>query len=163
MKKSHHVRKMLQLILCFFLMILFFHRSTIKAETFVSNGKTIIKEWLFQLLQKKYKIVRSPKSYNSQVGVPLSVWQMEASNDLAIFEAGISRPDEMDKLQAIIRPGIGIFTNIGDAHNENFISIMQKVGEKLKLFTKVDTLIYCSDHAAIQEVLIRSQMLDWRT
>ncbi|MCD4723540.1 MAG: bifunctional UDP-N-acetylmuramoyl-tripeptide:D-alanyl-D-alanine ligase/alanine racemase [Bacteroidales bacterium] len=125
-----------------------------------SNGKTIIKEWLFQLLQKKYKIVRSPKSYNSQVGVPLSVWQMEASNDLAIFEAGISRPDEMDKLQAIIRPGVGIFTNIGDAHNENFISIMQKVGEKLKLFTKVDTLIYCSDHAAIQEVLIRSQMLE---
>jgi len=125
-----------------------------------SNGKTIIKEWLFQLLNKKFKIVRSPKSYNSQIGVPLSVWQMETSNNLAIFEAGISRPDEMDKLQSIIRPNIGIFTNIGEAHNENFISLNQKVGEKLKLFTKVETLIYCPDHAAVQEVLIRSQILE---
>ena len=125
-----------------------------------SNGKTIIKEWLFQLLNKKYKIVRSPKSYNSQVGVPLSVWQMEPSNDLAIFEAGISMPDEMDKLQSVIWPRIGIFTNIGEAHNENFISLNQKVGEKLKLFTKVDTLVYCLDHAAVQEVLIRSQILE---
>ncbi len=125
-----------------------------------SNGKTIIKEWLFQLLNKQYKIVRSPKSYNSQIGVPLSVWQMDSSSKLAIFEAGISQPDEMDKLQSIIRPNIGIFTNIGEAHNENFISINQKVGEKLKLFTKVDTLIYCVDHAAIQEILIRSQILE---
>ena len=85
-----------------------------------SNGKTIVKEWLFQLLNKQYKIVRSPKSYNSQIGVPLSVWQMEAANDLAIFEAGISKPDEMEKLQSIIRPTIGIFTNIGEAHNEKF-------------------------------------------
>jgi alanine racemase len=125
-----------------------------------SNGKTIIKEWLFQLLQHRYKIVRSPKSYNSQVGVPLSVWQMEAANELAIFEAGISRPDEMEKLQAVIRPNIGVFTNIGEAHSENFISLNQKVGEKLKLFTKVDTLIYCADHAPVQEVLFRSQMLE---
>jgi len=125
-----------------------------------SNGKTIIKEWLFQLLNKKFKIVRSPKSYNSQIGVPLSVWQMEKSNDLAIFEAGISQADEMEKLQAIIKPTIGLFTNIGEAHSENFISLNQKVGEKLKLFTKVDTLIYCPDHAAIQEVLIRSQILE---
>ena len=125
-----------------------------------SNGKTIIKEWLFQLLNKKYRIVRSPKSYNSQIGVPLSVWQIEASNDLAIFEAGISQPDEMDKLQSIIRPQIGIFTNIGEAHNENFISLNQKVGEKLKLFTKVDTLIYCPDHSAIQGGVIRSQILE---
>lgn len=125
-----------------------------------SNGKTIIKEWLFQLLNKDYKIVRSPKSYNSQVGVPLSVWQMEAANSLAIFEAGISQADEMDKLQSIIKPNIGIFTNIGEAHSENFISMNQKVGEKLKLFTKVETLIYCPDHAAIQEVLIRSQILE---
>lgn len=125
-----------------------------------SNGKTIVKEWLFQLLHNKYKIVRSPKSYNSQVGVPLSVWQIEGSNNLGIFEAGISKPDEMEKLMAIIRPNIGIFTNIGEAHNENFISIKQKVGEKLKLFTKVETLIYCSDYSAIQEVLIRSEMLE---
>ncbi|MEN8223873.1 MAG: bifunctional UDP-N-acetylmuramoyl-tripeptide:D-alanyl-D-alanine ligase/alanine racemase [Bacteroidota bacterium] len=125
-----------------------------------SNGKTIIKEWLYQILQKEHKIVRSPKSYNSQVGVPLSVWQMEESYDMAIFEGGISQPDEMEKLQAIIKPNIGIFTNIGEAHSENFISINQKIGEKLKLFTKVDTLIYCADHTTIQEVLIRSQMLE---
>jgi len=125
-----------------------------------SNGKTIIKEWLFQLLQKKFKIVRSPKSYNSQIGVPLSVWQMEESNSMAVFEGGISQPDEMDKLQSIIKPNIGIFTNIGEAHDENFISLNQKIGEKLKLFTKVDTLIYCTDHMAIQEILIRSQMLE---
>ena len=125
-----------------------------------SNGKTIIKEWLFQLLQKKYKIVRSPKSYNSQIGVPLSVWQMEDANDLAIFEGGISKPDEMEKLQSIIKPNIGIFANIGEAHNENFISKNQKIGEKLKLFTKVETMIYCADHTAVQEILIRSQMLE---
>lgn len=125
-----------------------------------SNGKTIIKEWLFQILQHRHRVVRSPKSYNSQVGVPLSVWQMEDSYEYAIFEAGISQPDEMEKLQGIIRPGIGIFSNIGDAHNENFISQNQKIGEKLKLFTKVDTLIYCSDHTAIQEILFRSQMLE---
>ena len=125
-----------------------------------SNGKTIIKEWIYQLLQKDHKIVRSPKSYNSQIGVPLSVWQMEESNNLAIFEAGISQPDEMEKLQAIIRPDIGIFTNIGEAHNVNFISLNQKIGEKLKLFTKTDTLIYCLDHSAIQAILIRSQILE---
>ncbi len=125
-----------------------------------SNGKTIIKEWLYQLLQKDHKIVRSPKSYNSQIGVPLSVWQMEETNNLAIFEAGISQPDEMEKLQSIIRPNIGIFTNIGEAHNVNFISLNQKIGEKLKLFTKADTLIYCLDHTAIQAILIRSQILE---
>ena len=86
------------------------------------------------------KIVRSPKSFNSQIGVPLSVWQMEPDNELAIFEAGISETDEMDKLQAIIQPTIGIFTNIGQAHDENFIHTNQKIAEKLKLFTKVKTL-----------------------
>ena len=86
-----------------------------------SNGKTIVKEWLFQLMCDDKKIIRSPKSYNSQIGVPLSVWQMEPDYRLAIFEAGISETDEMDKLQAIIQPTIGIFTNIGQAHNENFI------------------------------------------
>lgn len=125
-----------------------------------SNGKTIIKEWLYQILQHSYKLVRSPKSYNSQIGVPLSVWQLEDSYQYAVFEAGISQPDEMEKLQAIIRPKIGIFTNIGEAHNENFISENQKIGEKLKLFTKVDTLVYCLDHTRIQEILIRSQLLE---
>jgi len=123
-----------------------------------SNGKTIIKEWLFQMLQADKNIIRSPKSYNSQIGVPLSVWQMKAQHELAIFEAGISEPDEMQKLQAIIQPTVGIFTNIGQAHDENFINTSQKIGEKLKLFTKVDTLIYNLDHAEIQGIIIRSQI-----
>ena len=102
-----------------------------------SNGKTVVKEWLFQLISPDKKITRSPKSYNSQVGVPLSVWQLRQDCELGIFEAGISEPDEMGKLQQIINPTIGIFTNIGDAHGENFINIIQKIGEKLKLFTQV--------------------------
>ena len=125
-----------------------------------SNGKTIIKEWLYQLISPDKKVIRSPKSYNSQIGVPLSVWQMEPDFEAAIFEAGISEPEEMGNLQRIIRPTIGIFTNIGEAHSENFINRVQKVGEKLKLFTKVDTLIYCPDHKEIQEVIIRSEILD---
>jgi alanine racemase len=125
-----------------------------------SNGKTIVKEWLYQLISQDRRVIRSPKSYNSQIGVSLSVWQMDQDYQLAIFEAGISKPDEMERLQQIIRPTIGIFTNIGEAHNENFINKNQKIGEKLKLFTKVDTLIYCTDHAEIQEVIIKSQILE---
>jgi len=124
-----------------------------------SNGKTIIKEWLFQLLGYDLNIIRSPKSYNSQIGVPLSVWQLNTTHKLAIFEAGISEPDEMDKLQKIIQPTLGLFTNIGAAHSDNFIHNVQKIGEKLKLFTKVDTLVYCPDHAEIQETIIRSGLL----
>jgi len=123
-----------------------------------SNGKTIVKEWLFQLMGKDRKIVRSPKSYNSQIGVPLAVWQMDEQHEMAIFEAGISEQDEMDKLQAIIRPTIGIFTNIGEAHSENFISQQQKVGEKLKLFKRVETLIYCMDQPEVLETIIRSEI-----
>lgn len=99
-----------------------------------SNGKTIVKEWLYQILSPTFSVVRSPKSYNSQIGVPLSVWQIDGSHDVGIFEAGISRPGEMRNLQEIIRPTIGIFTNIGPAHGKNFESIEQKIGEKLKLF-----------------------------
>jgi len=125
-----------------------------------SNGKTIVKEWLFQLLLPDYYISRSPKSYNSQVGVPLSVWQLKEKSGLGIFEAGISEQDEMGKLQPIINPTIGIFTNIGQAHSENFINLEQKVGEKLKLFTKVKTLIYCPDYPEIQATIIKSQILE---
>jgi Alr-MurF fusion protein len=124
-----------------------------------SNGKTIVKEWLFQLLSEDKKIVRSPKSFNSQIGVPLSVWQMDSEHELAIFEAGISEADEMDKLQAIIQPTIGVFTNIGQAHDENFINIMQKTAEKLKLFTKVNTLIYCTDYLEIKERIAQFESL----
>ena len=110
-----------------------------------SNGKTIVKEWLYQLLHNKYNIVRSPKSYNSQIGVPLSVWQMNVTHTLGIFEAGISQPNEMQWLQKIIEPTIGIFTNIGQAHGEGFINIRQKVNEKLKLFLHSDLLIFNAD------------------
>lgn len=123
-----------------------------------SNGKTIIKEWLYQLLSPDKKIIRSPRSFNSQVGVPLSVWQINREHELAIFEAGISEPDEMDKLQQIIKPNIGIFVNIGQAHDKNFINTAQKVGEKLKLFTKVDILIYSPDYFEIQDRLIKSEL-----
>ena len=121
-----------------------------------SNGKTIVKEWLYQMLSPDFNIVRSPKSYNSQVGVPLSVWQMNDNNELGIFEAGVSEPDEMMALQDIIRPTIGVFTNIGQAHDENFISRTQKAGEKLNLFTKAEQLVYCMDYSEIQQVVIRS-------
>lgn len=99
-----------------------------------SNGKTIVKEWLFQLLQADYRIVRSPKSYNSQIGVPLSVWQLKPHHELAIFEAGISQPNEMEQLEKVIQPTLGVLTNIGTAHNEGFISMEEKEKEKRKLF-----------------------------
>ena len=124
-----------------------------------SNGKTMVKEWLYQLLNESKNIVRSPKSFNSQIGVPLSVWQMREDNELAIFEAGISEPDEMDHLQPIIQPTIGIFTNIGHAHDENFINRIQKAGEKFKLFTKVKTLVYCIDQKELQEGIIKTGLL----
>ncbi|NSL88944.1 bifunctional UDP-N-acetylmuramoyl-tripeptide:D-alanyl-D-alanine ligase/alanine racemase [Chitinophaga solisilvae] len=119
-----------------------------------SNGKTIVKEWLYQLLEKDYNIVRSPKSYNSQIGVPLSVWQMKPEHQLAIFEAGISQPGEMVNLEKIIRPTIGIFTNIGEAHSEGFLNIRQKINEKLVLFAKSDILIYCKDYLALNECVL---------
>jgi alanine racemase len=114
-----------------------------------SNGKTIVKEWLYQLMREDKNIVRSPKSFNSQVGVPLSVWQMHEENDLAIFEAGISKPHEMANLEQIIQPTIGIITNIGQAHDENFADQQQKVNEKLYLFAHAEVLIYCKDYLLI--------------
>ncbi|MCX6210439.1 MAG: bifunctional UDP-N-acetylmuramoyl-tripeptide:D-alanyl-D-alanine ligase/alanine racemase [Bacteroidetes bacterium] len=116
-----------------------------------SNGKTIVKEWLNQLLQNDFNIVRSPRSYNSQVGVPLSIWQMKAANTLGIFEAGISTVDEMENLQKIIQPTIGILTNIGVAHNDGFENNRQKIQEKLKL-TKDCKQIICNG----DDELIRS-------
>lgn len=114
-----------------------------------SNGKTITKEWLFSLLSKQYNIVRNPKSYNSQIGVPLSVLLMDKTYNLGIFEAGISQPGEMEKLAAIIQPEIGIFTNIGDAHQEGFSSIHKKIEEKLILFKKCKKLVYNGDSAIL--------------
>ncbi len=120
-----------------------------------SNGKTVVKEWLFQLLSGYYNVIRSPKSYNSQVGVPLSVWQMSKENQLAIFEAGISQPGEMEKLQRIINPDIGIFTNIGEAHGEGFLNTRQKINEKLVLFRNAKQLIYCHDHVEVNECIVQ--------
>ncbi|GAB3919349.1 bifunctional UDP-N-acetylmuramoyl-tripeptide:D-alanyl-D-alanine ligase/alanine racemase [Larkinella terrae] len=116
-----------------------------------SNGKTIVKEWLAQVLSPDFLIQKSPKSYNSQLGVPLSVWPLNEEHTLGIFEAGISKPDEMQALQSIIQPTIGIFTNIGSAHDEGFRSCKQKVAEKLRLFRKSDTLIYRKSYAEIDE------------
>ncbi|WCT14956.1 bifunctional UDP-N-acetylmuramoyl-tripeptide:D-alanyl-D-alanine ligase/alanine racemase [Mucilaginibacter jinjuensis] len=110
-----------------------------------SNGKTIIKEWLYQLLSPDKNIVRNPKSYNSQVGVPLSVWQINKDHDLGIFEAGISTVDEMEDLEKMIKPQIGVFTHIGSAHDEGFKSRREKVLEKLKLFKNSELLIYNYD------------------
>ncbi|MBB5394677.1 bifunctional UDP-N-acetylmuramoyl-tripeptide:D-alanyl-D-alanine ligase/alanine racemase [Mucilaginibacter sp. AK015] len=107
-----------------------------------SNGKTIVKEWLYQLMCPEKTIVRNPKSYNSQIGVPLSVWQMNQTHNLGIFEAGISAPGEMDKLEAIIQPTIGVLTHIGTAHDEGFESPEQKLSEKLKLFKNCKKLVY---------------------
>jgi alanine racemase len=118
-----------------------------------SNGKTIIKEWLYQLLSMDKNVVKSPKSYNSQVGVPLSVLNMEAANELAIFEAGISTVSQMHLLEKIIQPTIGIFSNIGPAHDAGFGSVEEKIEEKLQLFKHCDTLIYGAAHAAIHQKL----------
>ncbi|RZM10075.1 MAG: bifunctional UDP-N-acetylmuramoyl-tripeptide:D-alanyl-D-alanine ligase/alanine racemase, partial [Pedobacter sp.] len=111
-----------------------------------SNGKTIVKEWLYQLLAADFNIIRSPKSFNSQIGVPLSVWQIEEEHTLGIFEAGISKSQEMDSLAAIIKPTVGILTNIGEAHAEGFSSHREKLLEKLKLFEGSETLIYSPEY-----------------
>jgi len=116
-----------------------------------SNGKTMVKEWLSMLLDPFFNVVRNPKSYNSQIGVPLSVWKMNETHDIGVFEAGISEPNEMKNLQKIIQPTLGIFTMIGSAHDENFSDLTQKISEKLELFTNVERLIYCTDHTEIKE------------
>ena len=119
-----------------------------------SNGKTVVKEWLYQLLGAHFNTARSPKSYNSQVGVPLSVWQMDKDTQLGIFEAGISQPGEMEKLEKVIAPTIGVFTNIGEAHSEGFLNIRQKINEKLVLFRHSQHLVYCHDHAQLNECIV---------
>lgn len=125
-----------------------------------SNGKTIIKEWLYQLLREDYHIVRSPKSYNSQIGVPLSVWQMNNDHTLALFEAGISIPGEMEKLEGIIRPTVGVFSNIGEAHAEHFSSLEEKIKEKLLLFSHCESLVYCRDYTGIHDAVMQSGYAD---
>jgi alanine racemase len=122
-----------------------------------SNGKTIVKEWLNQLLEADFSIVRSPKSYNSQIGVPLSVLNINTSHSLAIFEAGISLPGEMQHLEKIIKPSIGVFTNIGQAHDERFENNAQKINEKLQLFVHAKQLVFCADEDAIKNAVLLFQ------
>ena len=131
-----------------------------------SNGKTVAKEWLYQLLSKGgHKVVRSPRSYNSQVGVPLSVWGLDADTEVGIFEAGISKPGEMDALADIIKPTIGVLTNIGGAHQENFTNMRQKCLEKLKLFRESDVIIFNADdeliNSCVQETILPTRQMAW--
>ncbi len=116
-----------------------------------SNGKTIVKEWLSQILGQKYIVVKNPKSYNSQIGVPLSVWQLNEKHQFGIFEAGISKPNEMQNLQEVIQPTMGIFTNIGTAHAEFFENIELKIKEKLILFKNVNQLFFCRDNNLLEK------------
>jgi len=118
-----------------------------------SNGKTIVKEWLSQLLADRFFVVKNPKSYNSQTGVPLSVWQMDHFHEMGIFEAGISQPGEMEKLEKIIRPEHGIFTNIGPAHDEGFPGRENKIMEKLKLFAGSELLVYRADNELLESCI----------
>jgi len=132
-----------------------------------SNGKTIVKEWLYQLLRQDFDIIRNPKSYNSQIGVALSVFGANSNYNLALFEAGISEPHEMANLEKIIQPSIGIFTNIGLAHQENFESLQEKANEKMLLFQNVNHLIYNGDSdvisTAANAILPRNKQLIWGT
>jgi len=123
-----------------------------------SNGKTVVKEWLHQLLSPDRVITRSPRSYNSQIGVPLSVWQLNEESELAIIEAGISEMGEMRALQSIIRPTIGILTNIGGAHQENFFSLQEKCMEKVSLFKDCDVVIYNGDNDLISDCVAKNML-----
>lgn len=142
-----------------------FHRSQYHLKVIGitgSNGKTIVKEWLYQLLSVDEQVVRSPKSYNSQIGVPLAVWQLNAHHQLGIFEAGLSKPNEMEKLAAIIQPTIGVLTNIREAHDEGFASKEEKLKEKLKLFKEVETFVYAPEHILTKNIeLPGKQKFTW--
>ena len=131
-----------------------------------SNAKTIVKEWMSQLLALQYTVVKSPKSYNSQIGVPLSVWPLNDMHEYGVFEAGISLPGEMARLAAILKPTRGIFTNIGPAHDEGFASRTQKIEEKSHLFQSCQRIYYCLDHTPIHDVLTRryqgqAELVSW--
>ena len=122
-----------------------------------SNGKTMVKEWLYQLLLPSQKIVRSPRSYNSQIGVPLSVWLLNERTEIGIFEAGISQPGEMMALRDIIQPTIGVLTSLGAAHQENFRSMEEKCMEKLELMHDTEAMVYCSDNDIVSRCIRRMQ------
>ncbi len=122
-----------------------------------SNGKTTVKEWLYEVLAPHCRVVRSPRSYNSQIGVPLSVWRLRAEHEVAIFEAGISQPGEMARLAQVIQPTIGLFTNLGSAHDEGFPDRATKLAEKFALFTGVNKLLYTDEGQPAVQLAVRSQ------
>ena len=124
-----------------------------------SNGKTVVKEWLSQCLSNYAVVTRSPKSYNSQIGVPLSLWMLNPRADWSVIEAGISMPGEMARLRTIIAPDLGIFTNIGPAHQENFSGLEEKIREKLQLFSHAQTLYYCRDHELVHQMIMEENLL----
>lgn len=126
-----------------------------------SNGKTIVKEWLSELMAPEYKIIRSPRSYNSQIGNPLSVWLMDEQFNLAIFEAGISKPGEMEKLEKLLHPEWGVFTHLGQAHLENFRNQRHLVKEKLQLFNHSKHFVYCSDFGELQKAVTTKKTEGW--
>lgn len=123
-----------------------------------SNGKTVVKEWLYQLLSGSRNVTRSPRSYNSQVGVPLSVWLLNSRSEVGVFEAGISQPGEMSALRAIIQPTIGVMTNLGPAHQENFSSLQEKCLEKLSLFKDCQVVVYEADDPVVSECVDQSML-----
>ena len=144
------------------------HREAMPARVLAicgSNGKTIVKEWLSQLVADDMRSVRSPRSYNSQVGVPLSILKIEQETELAIIEAGISKPGEMPRLESVIRPDDVIVTNIGLAHQENFASLQSKLREKITLATRAKRVFFCADQpdvaAAIKEVCPSAELISW--
>lgn len=130
-----------------------------------SNGKTIVKEWLYQLLSVDNVVTRSPRSYNSQIGVPLSVWLLDEQSRMGLFEAGISQPGEMEALRDIIQPTLGVFTTIGDAHQENFPSLQQKCTEKMSLFRDAKQIVCCADDLVVRRGLaaahLTGEVLTW--
>jgi len=130
-----------------------------------SNGKTIIKEWLGQVLSESFTVAKSPKSYNSQVGVPLSIFGIQTYHQVALLEAGVSKKGEMAHLSQMIRPDLGVFTNIGTAHEEGFKSVEEKIREKLQLFSETKLLIYCKDQPLvrkeIEETYPEDQLISW--
>ena len=130
-----------------------------------SNGKTIVKEWLGQVLSQQFAVAKSPKSYNSQVGVPLSIFGIQPYHQVAILEAGVSKKGDMDTLAGMIRPDLGIFTNIGSAHEEGFTGINEKIAEKLKLFAGTKLLLYCKDQDllahTIEQQVAEENRISW--
>lgn len=126
-----------------------------------SNGKSIVKAWLTQMLSPDKKVYQSPKSYNSQLGVALSLWNLQASYDLAIIEAGISEPGEMDSLEEMIQPNIGILTNIGIAHAQHFENKKAKLEEKLKLFKHTELVIASSKYISKEELPVQASWMSW--